>query len=63
MRFTVSTFAPGPLIVMSLERLDNAPVRLIVYGPGAANTVELKVIVSAPASALAALIASRKVQS
>src|SRR6266550_7454184 len=36
--------------------------KLIVYGPGEANTVELNVIVSAPASAFAALIASHNVQ-
>src|SRR5947209_18648652 len=50
-------------MVMSLARSGSALVRLIGYGPGEANTVGAKLIVSAPASALAALIASRSVQS
>src|SRR5581483_8445082 len=53
---TVKTFAPGPWIVMSVVMLGNAVKRVIVYGPGDAKTVGSKVIVSAPASAFAALI-------
>ncbi len=30
-RLTVSTFAPSPVIVMSVERSGSAPVRLIVW--------------------------------
>src|SRR5215218_8212007 len=48
---------------MSDDRFGSAPDRLIVCGPGAAKAAGSKAIVSAPAAALAFVIASRKVHS
>src|SRR5258707_371707 len=61
-RFTVRRFAPGPLIFISVARFGRALVRLIVYGPGAAKTVESKVMIFESGLAFAALIASRRLQ-
>src|SRR5712691_2595588 len=61
LRSTVSRFAPGPWIVMSVVIPASAVRRLMVAGPPDVNA-GANVMVSAPASALAALIASRNVQ-
>src|SRR5689334_2503417 len=61
LRWTVSRLAPGPVRVMSLARAGSADKRLIVVGPEAVSEA-LNVICSAPAAALAAVIASRNVQ-
>ncbi len=65
LRFTVKEFAPGPLIVISVDRLGSAVARLIVQTPPrqpGSPPGMLKLIVFGSLNKFAAFIASRREQ-